>query len=349
MSSYRWTLAGAACFLFAAASAARASGDSDPLFQDSNLLEVRIAAPFTTILKNRSDEDELDGRFQYTDEAGEVVEVDVRIRARGRFRRDKKVCPFPPLRLNFKTSQTKKSLFHKQDKVKLVTHCRDKARRYEQSLLREYVAYRILNELTEFSFKVRLLRVTYVDTDGDDTDRVNYAFLIESDDRLAKRLDLSVVDLERTKVSALQPAYMNLISTFHYLIGNTDFSPIAGADAVCCHNHVLLGKEGELIFSVPYDFDQAGLVDAPYASANPRFKLNSVRKRLYRGRCANNEKLDATIAMFNDKRDAILKLASQQEGLDSKTSKVTSRYLASFFATIDVPKRVQSKFVKKCI
>lgn len=349
MSRYRWTLGGASWFLFFAASHAQTSGPPDPLFQSDEILEVRIVAPFNTILSSRSEERDTDGSLSYTDEAGTDSEFDVGIRARGLFRRDKKICPFPPLRLNFKGAQTKNTLFRKQNKVKLVTHCKDRSNRHEQSLLSEYIAYRILNELTDVSFRVRLLRITYVDTDKRDKDRVAYGFVIEHKDRLAKRLGVTAVEIEKTSVSALRPDYLNLISVFHYLLGNTDFSPIAGAKASCCHNHVLIGKEGEPLFSVPYDFDQAGLINAPYGITNPRFGLRSARQRLYRGRCSNNRYLDETIALFRSKRDTILNLATEQQGVDERYGKVMQSFLEKFFDTIDSPKQVQRKLVKKCV
>jgi hypothetical protein len=98
---------------------------------------------------------------------------------------------------------------------------------------------------------------------------------------------------------------MNLISVYHYMIGNTDYSQIKGAaGGRCCHNHVLFGIENGRIWSVPYDFDQAGLVDAPYAAPAPQFKLRSVEQRLYRGRCYNNENLDQTLDAYKHKETA---------------------------------------------
>jgi len=349
MSRYRWTLGGASWFLFFAASHAQTSGPPDPLFQSEEVLEVRIVAPFNTILSNRAEEKDTDGKLLHTDEAGDVSEFDVGIRARGLFRRKKENCPFPPLRLNFKGAQTKNTLFQKQNKVKLVTHCKDKSTRHEQSLLSEYVAYRILNELTDVSFRVRLMRITYVDTDKRGKERVAYGFIIEHKDRLAKRLGITAVDIEKTSVNSLQPDYLNLISMFHYLIGNTDFSPIAGAKAACCHNHVLFGKDGERLFSVPYDFDQAGLINAPYGTTNPRFGLRSARQRLYRGRCANNRYLDETISLFQSKQNRIIEHATAQEGVEDRYGKVMKSFLDKFFATISSPKQVQKKLVKKCV
>ena len=349
MSMYHWTLAALSWFLLASTSFAQDVDDADPLFQTNGTLEVRIVAPISTILRERSDEEDVDGKFEYTDDAGELIELDIGIRTRGISRLKKETCPFPPLRLDFKKSQIKKSHFHKQDKLKLVTHCRDKSNIYQQVVLNEFLAYRILNQLTEASFRVRLLRITYVDTDGKDKDRIRYGFLIEHKDRLSKRLGMKPLALEKTTVKSLQPEYTNLISLFHYMIGNTDFSPIAGPDAECCHNHVLLGKEGEPLLSVPYDFDQSGIVDAPHGITNPRFKLSDARERLYRGRCVNNEHLEKTLALYNDKRDAIYALVSNQEGLLPKYRKKMMRFLDRFYDTINSEKQVERRLLKKCI
>jgi hypothetical protein len=329
--------------------AAQTAGEPDRLFQDSELIDVRIAAPFSTIMDERNSDEEYDGKLQYTGDAGETVEVDVGIRSRGRFRLRKRICEFAPLRLNFRKSQTEGSLFHHQDKVKLVTHCEDDSDRYQQAVVREFVVYRILNELTDLSFRARLMRVTYVDTDGGHRDRIRYGFIVEEDRRLAKRADLKVMDMVSTWPGGLHPEYTNLVSLFHFLIGNTDYSPVMGAEGACCHNQVLMGRTGELLRSVPYDFDQAGLVNARHARPNPRFRLNNVRQRLYRGYCENNRYLDATIRHFQDKRDAILGVVREQRELTDKDRKSISSYIERFYETVGSPRQVERQLLKKCI
>ena len=349
MSYNRWTLVALAGFLLAAPANAQVSGTADPLFKSLDVVAVRLVAPLDTILSNREENEQFEGKLLYVNEAGAETELDVEIRTRGRYRRQKDVCTFPPLRLNFKKSQTDGTLFDKQDKLKLVTHCRDRSERYEQALLREHLAYRILNQLTDISFRVRLLRITYEDTDAGKPPREAYGFVVEHKDRLEKRTGLKVLEIEGTDVQALQPRYLNLVSVFHFLIGNTDFSPIAGAKEACCHNHILFGRDGELAYSVPYDFDQAGLVNAPYAEPNPRFKLRSVRQRLYRGRCRNNQLLDETLEEYRQQRAAILQLPEEQIGLADSTRQALGKYLEQFYAIIDSPKSVNRKLVRKCI
>ncbi len=349
MPAIRWTLCIAAWFLCTAAVIAQESHGPDPLFESDAVLDVRIAGPLRTLVSDRPFDEELPATFQYTNDAGEAIVFDVGIRTRGRFRRQEEICDFPPVRLNFRKSEVKDTLFHKQDKVKLVTHCAPSAR-YEQVLLREYMAYRMLNELHDASFRVRLFRITWVDTERNGREQQRYGFLIEHRDRLAKRIGAPVVDVTGTTLSSLDPAYTNLTSVFHYMIGNTDFSPIRGAkDDYCCHNHVLFGEDDQLWLSVPYDFDQSGFVDAPHAGPNPRFKLRNVRQRLYRGRCRFNEQLDETIELFIARRAAIEAIVESTPGTTNATKKDAREYLARFYKKLESDKRIDNDIVKACI
>ena len=324
------------------------SKDPAPLFRSNDVLEVTINAPIRQIMRDRPDSEDIQGTLTYEDpEAGETT-LDIGIRTRGRFRRQTDVCPFAPLRLNFR--KTKGTLFAKSDKLKLVTHCRNGSKIYTQTILKEYLAYRILNTLTEASFKVRLLRVTYVDNSNDKVVDTNYAILIEHRDQLAKRIGRKVSSAETTKVSALDGSETNIGSVFQYLIGNTDFSPIKGVPGErCCHNYVLLEGGEDKMLSVPYDFDVTGIVDAPYAVPNPRFRLRNVKQRLYRGRCENNEYLKTTLQLFSDRRQAIYDLLDTVPDLSGTSLKKARRYIDEFYKTIDSPKHVDRYIVGKCL
>ncbi len=316
--------------------------EADPLFQSDEILQVTIEGPLSTLIKDKSKEEYLNGFFRYTEADGSPVEFDLRFRARGNFRHEN--CDSPPVRLNFKKSQTKNTLFDKQDKLKLVVHCNRKAQ-YHQIVLEEYLAYRILNELTDLSFRVRVLQVTYVDTVGKRQSDPRYAFLIEHKNRLAKRIGLKQFVTPRTTVAEINPEHLNLTSIFEYFIGNTDFSPIVGPpDSDCCHNYVLFKNEDTLITAIPYDYDQSGLVDAPYATPNPNFRLRTVRQRLYRGRCMNNSYVESSIQQFQDKREAIYALIDGQQGLKKRTRKDLIG-----FVEVESPKNLESSILKKCI
>jgi len=333
--------------LVAAATLADVNELPDPLFQDNETLQVTMTAPFTTLIRERPKDDYLTGVFQYTESDGTTVKLDLEIRTRGNFRH--KNCKYPPLRLNLKKSQARGTMFDKQNKLKLVIPC-DYSAKYEQVVLREYLAYRILNAVTNMSFRVRLLRVAYVNTEVKRRGEIRYGFLIEHKNRLAKRYDLKVLEVERINVVSIQPDQLNLTSVFGFLIGNTDFSPIAGAPGnECCHNYVLFGNDIDPVIAVPYDFDQAGFIDAPYATPNQRFRISNVRQRLYRGRCVNNEHVAASLRRFRDHRDSIYALINEQEGLNSRVRAKLIRYIDDFYKLISNPKDVERKMTKKCV
>jgi hypothetical protein len=343
-----WTTAAIVLFLPMFAASAQDNNEPDPLFAGDEIIDVEIEAPFGLLISERPDEEEVAGKFRYTADDGSLVEFDVAIRTRGRLRRTKKVCRFPPLRLNFKKSEVKDSLFDKQDRLKVVTHCRKK-QRYEQAVISEYLAYRIFNLLSDASYRVRLLRATYTYTD-EDLQVQSYAIFIEHKDRLGKRLNAKTLQMNRAMAQDFRQPDLNLASVFQYFISNTDFSPIAsppGED--CCHNQTIFALEGEPNYTVPYDFDQSGLVDAPHAMPNPRFRLRSSRERLYRGRCVNNGHLPSTLSLFEEKRGEIEALIQNQQGLTKGTAKDMLAFIKQFYDLINNPRRLNREILKKCI
>lgn len=103
------------------------------------------------------------------------------------------------------------------------------------------------------------------------------------------------------------------------------------------------------MIAVPYDFDQSGFVDAPYATPDQRFRIRTVRQRLYRGRCVNNEHVMVSLHKFRDHRDSIYALVNEQEGLESRVREKLVRYIDDFYELIDDPKEVERKIIKKCV
>jgi len=318
----------------------------DPLFADNEIFDVTLRAPLRILVRERPIEGYLPGVFSHVGADGTTTSLDVGIRTRGHFRNDN--CDFPPLRLNFKKSAVRGTLFDGQDKLKLVVHC-DNSVRFEQYVVREYLAYRVLNLFTDKSFRARLMRVTYVDDEGRRNEQVRYAFFIEHKKRLAKRIGTPVLNVEETDVSALDGKYLNLTSVFQYFIANTDFSPIAGPpDSNCCHNYVLFKDDSGPTTAIPYDFDQSGFVDAPYASPDSRLRIRDVTQRKYRGRCQFNEYVDGSVAEFAAKRDAVYGLVETQEGLDDRVKKKLRRFIDRFYAVIDDPGKLQREFIDDC-
>ena len=109
----------------------------DPLFRDNAILDATISGPLTTLVGKRPKDDYLDGVLEYKAIDGEMVKLDLEMRARGHFRHGH--CDLPPVMLNLRRKQTIGTLFEHQNKLKLVIQC-DRSDRYEQGVLKEYDA-----------------------------------------------------------------------------------------------------------------------------------------------------------------------------------------------------------------
>lgn len=320
-----------------------------PLFASDTPLEVTIEAPLTTLMQERPDEDYLSGTFSFTGADGNRRSIDLKLRTRGNYRRQKKHCNFAPIRLNFRKSQVEDTVFAGQDKLKMVTHCQNNNHYYEQLVLRELLAYRILNAMTDKSFGVRLLRITYIDTEGAKA-MTRLGFVIEDDDDVADRNGMKAIKTGDTSSDKLDRRQQSLINVFQYMIGNTEYSLFkAEPDKDCCHNADLMSATDSGPFTpLAYDFDFSGMVDAPYANPNPRYKLLSVRQRLYKGECRNNDLLPNTLLHFQDRKDAIYDIIGSQRFLSLRSRRDVVRYLDRFYNRISKPESVTRSFVKKC-
>lgn len=334
------------------ASAAAESDSGLPLFDKQGTLAVRIEGPLETMVRERSDKDYYDGRLILTDTAGGGdTALDLRFRTRGNFRRRRNICWFPPVRLNFKKKQTEGTEFEGQNKLKLVTHCHPTRVNFQRYVLREYLAYKILELHTPYSFRTRLLRITWVDTDNGGRELERYGFLIEHEDELADRLNATRFGENATRYEALNLDQAAIATIFQYLIANTDFSLIQAApEEPCCHNAiVMVSNDDGGQYTVPYDFDFAGIVDAPYAAPSPNMRIRDVKQRLYRGSCAINPAVPAAVELFLARREAVLDTILTQEGLTARERERTARYVNRFYETIADPAAVEQTFIKGCL
>ena len=175
-------------------------------------------------------------------------------------------------------------------------------------MLKEHLAYRIYNALTDKSLRTRLARVTYHDTSGRTESLTRYAFFVEHFDSLAKRHDAVVWKPERFDVLDADPVEMATLDVFEYMIGNTDWS------AVFNHNVVLIRDAAGRATAVPYDFDFSGLVDAEYASVAPQLPIRNVTQRWFRGVCRPDTDWPHVFSAFQERRGAIEQLARARPG-----------------------------------
>jgi hypothetical protein len=320
-----------------------------------DVLTFTIRAPLRTITRDRSkDSEEHPGTLILTQPDGEPLTLDVQIRTRGNSRLRSNICNFPPLRLNFRQSQVDNTVFEGQDRIKLVTHCQDSRDEYEQYILHEHVIYQLYNLFAERSFRVRLARITYEDTDGDRDTLTKYAFFIEPEEQMAARNGSEVLDVKSVRPPYLDPQPTNVLEVFQYMIANVDWSTFAydrGKDA-CCHNTVPIRAATGPVYSVPYDFDLSGIIMTRYANRlfGPweRFGIRTLRQRLYLGLCDFRPNLPFSYEVFNEKREAIYNLYRQQQGLDPDLVERTLEYLDEFSDVINDPGRANREMAREC-
>lgn len=323
------------------------------LFEADDVIEMTISAPFNKIQKER-DEDEReyrDGTMTYLAGSGEEVILPVKLEVRGRFRAKKTTCRFPPLRLKVNKDAAVGTEFEGQGKLKLVTHCKSSAR-FEDMALQEYLIYRTLNILTDRSFRVRLFKVTYFDSDrGKEVDQ-KYAFVIEDIDDVADRQGLEKFKENRVEKTVLDRPHHALVGLFEYFIANTDFSFVgASKGEKCCHNGKMLfdpARASENHFSIIYDFDFSGVINAPYAAPSPDLKIKSVRKRIYRGFCLGNEAMPEVVSDFQSSQEEIYDLWRNQEGLSARALKSSLSFFDKFYKTINKPSTFDRQILSKC-
>jgi len=339
--------------LYAAAAAAQdsESATSKPpkLFKESSQLAITLTAPWRKLMRNKSSEDRHEGTLTYTDANGQERTINVGITTRGLTRRDK-VCDFPPLKLWFEKSENKGTEFRGQSSLKMVTHC-EKSSRYEQLYIKEFLAYRIYNLITPYSFRVRALQVAYQEEGSSRKPDVRFGFLIEDIDDLADRLDLKELDIEELEPGELDAEQLANYSLFQYLIANLDWAATAGPQGEhCCHNGKLIGAgpDERPVYVIPYDFDSSGLVDAPYAAPPTRLGVRSVTDRLYRGFCSHNAAIPAALERFRSHREEIIGLVETNDLLDIKESKETVRFLEAFYTSLETDADVQKQLIDKC-
>ena len=318
--------------------------DAAPLFEQSSVLDVELSGPISSLIDG---DPEARTQLPFSLET-EGVRHDIKVRLRGNSRL--RVCKFPPLRLNFAGDQVEGTVFEGQDKLKLVTHCRnyDDA---EQDLLLEYLAYRIFNRLSDISYRVRLLRFTYNDTDGalDADARHRYGFVIESSTGLAARTGAQEIELTGVSRNSIDADQAALVYIFQYLIANTDWSIVrADGDEYCCHN-IDLFKIDNVPFLVPYDFDLAGLVNTRYAKPDPSLRIRRVTKRLYRGYCVRPDALRSALRKIVALRSEILAMPAELPGVTPKTAKTAAGYLAQFFARAEDEQKILNSFEQSCL
>ena len=312
------------------------------LFTNESLLNMTLEMDVNTVIKDIEEIDAHPAILRYTTSDIGEHKINLKVKTRGETRKNPKVCRFPPIELNFKKKQNYDNIFTGQDKLKLVTHC-GKSKVYDQYILQEYLTYKHYNILTEKSFKVRLLKVKYVDSAGDNKPLERFGFLIEDKSVMAKRNGMKVTKRKLLNQDFCDRVSLDLMTVFQYMIGNTDWS------ITSLHNiKVITLDSASKPIPVPYDFDYSGAISTHYAQPPEILPINTVRQRIYRGFCRKTDELNRTFDIYNQHKNEIYDLYQNSEFISEKNKKRIIKYFDEFYKTINDPKRSKKAFNGAC-
>ena len=310
--------------------------DSVAFFKDAGIINMTLSTDMKGLIANKMKMQDQPATITIHFPDSSKFSGNMNVRARGLTR--KETCNMPPLMVDFKSSSSGLSSLNK---LKLVCGCSTSSEE-ERLALKEFLIYKIYNQLTDISFRVRLAYITYEDSKGKRKPFSQYGFFIEDVDVMAKRNGCREVNKIVFSSNATQRDQMTLVDIFEYMIGNTDWS------VPNYHNIKLVRRrdaENSPPIVVPYDFDYAGLVNAYYAVPNEILNIEKVTDRLYRGFPRSMEELQQAISVFMNQKEKILKLVADFEPLSEKYKKEVTDYLNDFYKIIGDPKQVQKIFI----
>jgi hypothetical protein len=322
----------------------RVDAESRRLFQQAEPLVFTLTADFRAV--NRDRDPASTKTFPAVlaiggqEGAGATPPLHVSLRSRGNVRLQARVCSFVPLAVDFTKKEVKGTLFDGQSQLKLVTHCENNSL-YDQYVAREYLVYRLYNLFTPKSFRVRLARVTYVDSTSGKALTTRNAFFIENEEDLAARAEGRPLALPRMLFKNFDQEALTLMSLFQFMIGNTDFSIYA------LHNVHQVQTRANVFYPIIWDFDITGLAGTPYGAPDPRLELSSPRERLYRGPCRTMAEYEPFLAVFREKQAGALALFDLP-ALDDRNRRDAKEYLGEFYTLLGRPEALKKELIDKC-
>ena len=330
------------------------AAEKDPIIKPAKLftttepLSLTISAPWREITRKEKYQGTYPAKMEFTDESGKVTSLNMTVQRRGKTRQT--VCSFPPIKLRFDKPEVKGTSFRGQKSLKMVTHCQSNSR-HAQLYILEMLAYRLYNIITDFSFRVQPLTVTYVDSDHGVRQGPEFAFLIEDNSDVAKRNGQKKLKTGRNRHTRLEAREANNLALFQYMIANLDWSVLNGPEKdACCHNTKLIGQDPaeDPVYAIPYDFDVAGLINAPYATPPAHIPATKVTQRIYRGFCIHNETMPDGRQRFLSNEEALLAVFRDESLLNSNVRKKALRFLGKFFKILKDEQKYQKNIIGKC-
>jgi hypothetical protein len=303
-----------------------------------------LQSDFKTVFKDRDSTStkRYPATLRFLNDKGDTLSLDVQLGTRGHYRLKATTCEFPPLKVYFDKEKAKGTEFGGEGSLKLTTHCQ-KGDRYAQNVFVEYAAYEMYHVLTPVSLRARLATITWLDPKDPKFTITRPGFWTQDEDDMAKEVKGKILMQQGGNSAEMDQLQMTITDVFQYMIANTDYS------LSYLHNYRIVQTDTSInYFPMAYDFDWAGLVDAPYARPDGRLPITRVTDRLYRGGCHTPEEIADVLARFKAKKEAVYATLRDIKELQPARLKVASEFLDEFYKLIEDPRRVNRELRQIC-
>ena len=296
------------------------------LFEDDSLIEIFLRFDLSTYFRDKPRLEYIKANLTVNAGKTDSVSRDIRLKTRGIFRN--KFCTFAPIELSIKKANFGYSDLNKISKLKLVPQC-SSGKDKEDYILREYLAYKLFNVLTDTSFKVRLLTVNYLDSEKKRKPIKQFGFFLEPAEMLTARTNCILIKTRTMTQKSIIPRIMDRLAIFNFMIGNYDWS-VPGLHNVFVMKSKIFDPSG-LGIAIPHDFDWTGLVNASYAIPTEDLGIENVRERRFEGVCRSKEVFQKDLDSFLVKKDEFYKVIADFPYINQRVKKDLTDYLDEFF------------------
>lgn len=321
-------------FFYHSVSAQKASKSIfDCVYNATGVPVIKIETNWNKLINQKMDEEYIPGKINLP-----CGDFDIRVRARGMMR--KQVCFFPPVKVDFKNGQLEKQKLDTSiDKLKVVFQCRA-GESNSEFLLREKMCYDLYKVVNPECYVYHKL----VKFECMDEGKVKYSLdglFVEDEGEIADRMGAKVIEVGKVMVPSLDKTNYLRMVFFQYMIGNTDWS-IPNKHNV---EMVKLPNVAKIV-PIPYDFDYAALVGTPYAVPHESLPIKSIFERYFMGHGVTEADAITTAKYFVDKKEALLQVVTDFQGLDEKAKNNIKKFLNPFFVAVENEKTVKKTFVQ---
>ena len=249
------------------------------LFEQDFPINITLFSDFTAFTKPKNYDKYLPAELIVHLPNNDSIVKNIRIKTRGKSR--KEMCNFPPIKLNFKKDPIKHPDYKGVNKMKMVTHCKG-SKIFNDYTLKEFLTYKLYNAITDYSFRVRLLKIDYRDTGKKGLNQSRYGFVIEPIEAMATRVNAVQIESKVIAYHELDQLSADRVALFNYMIGNTDWL-YKGSHNLKFIKILDINIPGANV--IPYDFDYSGFINTHYSIPQEWSSVESVTVRDYMGFC----------------------------------------------------------------